>query len=368
MVPKVMRLANADLRRSYRETKMQREKDQLHSRRKKEHLNISLEKDVQSKDITTGFENYYFLHQALPEIDAATIDLSVTLFGKKLEAPLIISAMTGGIEAAKRINRNLAQAAQAAGIAMGVGSQRCAIDDPKLAITYQIRDVAPGILLFANLGAVQLNYGYSFAECQRAVDMIHADALILHLNPLHEALQRDGNTNFSGLLSKIERVCHELRVPVIVKEVGYGISQSVAKRLAAAGVSGIDISGAGGTSWSEVERHRAHSPVTDNVAATFSCWGIPTAESILIARQDAPDITLIASGGIRTGIDAAKAIALGADAVGIAAPFLKAAAISAEAVTQAINEIIEGLRITMFCIGAANLHQLKHSPLLQTKK
>lgn len=343
-------------------------KQRSNSTRKKEHLHINLEEDVQSRDITTGFESYFFLHQALPEIDAAAIDLSLTLFGKQLTAPLIISSMTGGIETARHINRNLAQAAQAMGIAMGIGSQRCAIDDPKLATTYQIRDVAPDILLFANLGAVQLNYGYSVAECQRAVEMIQADALTLHLNPLHEALQQEGNTNFSGLLSKIERVCHELAVPVIVKEVGYGISQSVAQRLVAAGVSGIDIAGAGGTSWGEVERHRAHSEALNNIAAAFSCWGIPTAESILMARRGAPGITLIASGGIRTGVDAAKAIALEADAVGIAAPLLKAAAISAEAIIQAIQESIEGLRIAMFCIGAANLNQLKHSPLLQTRE
>jgi len=343
-------------------------KHQSNSRRKKEHLHISLEEDIQSKDVTTGFENYHFLHQALPEIDAAAIDLSVTLFGKQIKAPLIISPMTGGIEAARYINRNLAQAAQAMGIAMGVGSQRCAIDKPEFAATYQIRDVAPDIFLFANLGAVQLNYGYGVAECQQAVDMIQADALMLHLNPLHEALQQDGNTNFAGLLSKIERVCHELPVPIIVKEVGYGISQSVAQKLAAAGVSGIDIAGAGGTSWGEVERHRAHGEVTDNTTAAFSHWGIPTAESILMVQQGAPGITLIASGGIRTGVDAAKAIALGADAVGIAAPLLKAADISAEAVTQAIKEIIEELRIAMFCIGAANLHQLKHSPHLQTRR
>lgn len=343
-------------------------KRQSNSTRKEEHLQINLEEDVESTGVTAGFESYHFLHQALPEIDAATIDLSVTLFGKHLKAPLIISSMTGGIEAARHINRNLAQAAQAEGVAMGVGSQRCAIDNPELAITYQIRDIAPDILLFANLGAVQLNYGYGVAECQQAVDMIQADALILHLNPLHEALQRDGNTDFSGLLSKIERVCHKLPVPVIVKEVGCGISQSVAQRLADAGVSGIDVAGAGGTSWSEVERLRARGGVVDNIAAAFRRWGIPTAESIRMAQQGAPGITLIASGGIRTGVDAAKAIALGTDAVSIASPFLKAAAISVEAITQAIKETAEGLRIAMFCIGATNLRQLKHSPFLQTRE
>ena len=340
-------------------------KNQSSSARKEEHLRINLEEDVQFSQITTGLEKYYFVHQALPEIDAADINLSTTLFGKKLKAPLIISPMTGGTETAGDINRNLAQAAQQTGIAMGVGSQRCAIETPEVNNTYQIRDVAPDILLFANLGAVQLNYGYGVAECQQAVEMIQADALILHLNTLHEALQPYGNTNFAGLLKKIERVCHELTVPVIVKEVGYGISQSVAGRLAAAGVSGIDVAGAGGTSWGEVERHRARSKSADNVAAAFKQWGIPIDESILMVQRGAPDVTMIASGGIRTGIDAAKVIALGADAAGIASPFLKVASISAEAVSQAIHEIVEGLRISMFCIGAANLHQLKHSPFLQ---
>jgi isopentenyl-diphosphate delta-isomerase len=341
---------------------------QSNSARKEEQLRINLEEDVQSRGIATGLDEYYFLHQALPEIDAAAIDLSVSLFGKQLKAPIIISSMTGGIEPSRRINRNLAQAAQATGIAMGVGSQRSAIDDPRVATTYQVRDVAPDILLFANLGAVQLNYGYGIAECQQAVEMNHADALILHLNPLQEALQQNGNTDFTDLLSKIERVCRGLSVPVIVKEVGWGISLGVAQRLIAAGVAGIDIAGAGGTSWSEVERHRADSEISKNVAAAFSHWGIPTAESIRMVQPSIPDVTLIASGGIRTGVDVAKAIALGANAVGIASPLLKAAAISAEAVTVALHEIMEELRIAMFCIGAANLHQLRHSPSLQTRQ
>ncbi len=341
---------------------------QSNSIRKEEQLRINLDEDVQSKDVTSGLEDYYFVHQALPEIDAATIDLSVSLFGKQLKAPLIISSMIGGIEAAGRINRKLAQAAQAMGIAMGVGSQRPAIDDPEVAVTYQVRDVAPDILLFANLGAVQLNYGYGIAECQQVVEMSQADALILHLNPLQEALQRNGNTNFAGLLGKIEGICRELSVPVIVKEVGWGISGGVAQRLAGAGVAGVDVAGAGGTCWSEVERHRADSETGRNLAAAFSHWGIPTAQSIRMVREGASGITLIASGGIRTGVDIAKAIALGADAVGIAAPFLKAAAVSAEAVTLAIQELTEELRIAMFCIGAGNLHQLRHSPALQTRQ
>lgn len=337
---------------------------QANSRRKEEHLRINLQQDVQFREVTTGLENYRFIHQALPEIDAAAIDLSTTLFGKRLKAPLIISSMVGGIEPSRRINRNLAQAAQAMAVAMGVGSQRPAIDAPELAPTYQVRDVAPDVLLFANLGAIQLNCGYSIAECQQAVEMIGADALILHLNPLQEALQHDGNTNFAGLLNKIKQVCRGVSVPIIVKEVGWGISESVARKLAEAGVAGIEVAGAGGTSWSEVERYRAHTETGNNVAATFASWGIPTAESIEMVRRSAPGLTLIASGGIRTGLDVAKAIALGADAAGIAAPLLRAADVSAEAVMAALQEVIEELRISMFCVGAANLKELMNSPFL----
>jgi len=261
----------------------------------------------------------------------------------------------------------LAQAAQVLGIAMGVGSQRCAIDDETTAFSYQVRSVAPDIHLFANLGAIQLNNGYGVDECRRSVDMIEADSLVLHLNPLQEALQSGGNTNFAGLLNKIERICHELQVPVIVKEVGCGISDDVARKLASIGVAGIDISGAGGTSWSEVERYRTNTRMGNNVAASFASWGIPTAESIQRVRRGATELTLIASGGIRTGLDVAKAIALGADLAGIAAPLLKAANESAECVIVALCEIIEGLRISMFCIGASCLMELKNSSLLKKK-
>jgi isopentenyl-diphosphate delta-isomerase len=341
--------------------------DQANKRRKKEQLQITLNEDVEFKEVATGLDDYLFIHQALPEIDLAAVNLSCPLFGETLKAPLVISSMVGGIDAAAGINQNLAQAAQAVGVAMGVGSQRCAIDDSGTASTYEVRDIAPDILLFANLGAVQLNYGYGVSECRRAVEMVGADALILHLNPLQEALQPEGNTNFGGLLSKIEQVCRELPVPVIVKEVGCGISESVAQMLAKAGVAAIDVGGAGGTSWSEVERYRAQRELGNNTAATFASWGIPTVQSIEMVRCAAPGLTLIASGGIRTGLDVAKAIALGADAAGVAAPLLKAASISAETVMAALREIIEGLRISMFCIGAANLKELKDSSLLKRK-
>ena len=341
--------------------------NQTNSRRKEEHLHIALNNDVGFTQVSTGLEDYYFIHQALPETDLTRVDLRTSLFSKTLNAPLIISSMVGGIDAARQINRNLAQAAQAMGVAMGVGSQRCAIDDPETTSTYDIRDVAPDILLFANLGAVQLNHGYGIIECRRAMEMIGADALILHVNPLQEALQHDGNTNFVGLLRKIEQVCRELPIPVIVKEVGFGISENVAKMLAKAGVAAIDVAGAGGTSWSEVERYRTHAETDNNIAATFASWGIPTAESIEIVRRGAPGVILIASGGIRTGLDVAKAIALGADAAGVAAPLLKAASVSAESVMAALQEVIEGLRISMFCIGATSLKKLKGSPFLRKK-
>jgi len=276
--------------------------------------------------------------------------------------------MTGGVRQAQRINRNLARAAQKLGIAMGVGSQRAAIDNPDVADTFQIRDVAPDILLFANLGAVQLNYGYGIKECQRAVEMIEADALMFHLNPLQEALQPEGQTNFSGLLRKIERICQRLTVPVVIKEVGWGISETVARKLVDIGVSGLDVAGAGGTSWGEVERHRARSDNHSRIAKNFASWGIPTVESIQTVRRTAPDITLIASGGLRTGIDVAKAISLGADAAGIAAPLLRAANVSTGSVIESVNEIIDVLRTTMFCIGAANLAELKDSPYLEKIK
>ena len=335
------------------------------SRRKQEQLDIALNENVEFKDICTGLDDYRFLHQALPEIDLAAVNLSISLFGKALAAPLVISPMVGGIEAATKINRNLAKVAQTAGIAMGVGSQRCAIDDVTMASSYKVRDVAPDILLFANLGAVQLNHGYGVKECRQAVEMIGANALILHLNPLQEALQPQGNTDFTGLLGKIKQMCRELSVPVIVKEVGCGISENTAQMLAKAGVAGIDIASAGGTSWSEIERYRAETPLRNNIAAAFASWGIPTAESIIMTRQGVPDLTLIASGGIRTGVDVAKAIALGADAVGIATPLLKAVSVSTESALAAVQEIIEELRIVMFCLGATSIKELKNSPFLK---
>jgi len=336
----------------------------MHSQRKLEHLRICLEEDVGFPKLTTGFERYQFVHQALPELNLSQVDTAIPFLGHGLQAPILIAAMTGGTEAAQSINRHLAMAAQELGLGFGVGSQRAAIEDPALAHTYQVRDVAPHIFLTANLGAVQLNHGYSVADCQRAVDMIQADALVLHLNPLQESLQGDGNTDFDGVLARIEAVCRALPVPVLAKEVGWGLSEEAARRLVSVGVAGLDVAGAGGTSWSEVEKHRATTETARRVAEAFAHWGIPTAESIRLARRGAPDLALIGSGGVRTGVDAAKTIALGADAAGLAGPLLRPATVSAEAVIQWLQQLIAELRIAMFCVGARTVADLRQAPLI----
>ncbi len=330
----------------------------VHDRRKADHIRINLEENVQFPSLTNGFEHYRLLHCALPELDLMAIDLGVELLGKRLRLPLIISSMTGGTEAAGAINRNLDKGAQASGIAMGIGSQRTALEQAETANTFRVRSVAPDILLFANLGAVQLNYGYSVDQCRRAVEMVEADALILHLNPLQEALQSDGDWNWAGLLGKIALVCRAVGVPVVAKEVGWGISETTARRLADAGVSAIDVAGSGGTSWSEVEYHRAPTESLRRLARAFADWGIPTAEALEMAKHGAPDLTVIASGGIRDGIEAAKALALGAAAAGVASPFLKAAAASAEEVIAAIDQFAAELRVAMFCAGAGSVAAL----------
>ncbi len=273
--------------------------------------------------------------------------------------------MTGGTEEALRLNRLLGAAAQEFGFAMGVGSQRAAIEDPDLAFSFRLRDIAPDALLLANLGAIQLNRGYSVDACQTAVDMIEADGLILHLNPLQEALQPEGETNFSGLLKKIESVCKTLRVPVVVKEVGWGISEEAARMLVNAGVAAIDVAGAGGTSWSQVEMYRMEDPYQMAVAAAFRDWGIPTAESILAVRRVTPEMPVIASGGLRNGVDAAKCLALGANLCGLAGMFLKAAAKSYDDVQRTAEMLTRQLRIAMFSAGVSDISQLNRDLLKQ---
>jgi len=336
----------------------------IHEKRKADHIRINLEEDVAFKKLTNGLEHYFFMHRALPEIDLAAVDTQVTVLGKTLRTPLLISSMTGGTARAREINRTLAAGAQAAGIAMGLGSMRAAIEDQSLEDTYRVRDVAPDILLFANLGAVQLNYGYGLAECRRAVEMIEADALILHFNALQEAVQPEGDGNFAGLLGKVETVCRAMPVPVVAKEVGWGFSAEDARRLAEAGVAAIDVAGAGGTSWSQVEMHRAPTARHARVAGAFIDWGIPTAVSLSYCREAAPGLVLFASGGIRDGIETAKCVALGASLVGLAGEFLRAAdAGGPEGVVELSETLTDELRVAMFCAGAGNITTLAQTPL-----
>ena len=330
--------------------------------RKNEHLEINLEKDVSSSR-SNGFEKFAFIHEALPEISLMDVKTETIFLRKTLKIPLLISSMTGGTPKGESINLRLAEAANETGIAMGVGSQRADIEKRDWSSASKIREVAQTIPLYANLGAVQMNYGFSVYDCQYAVDRISADALILHLNPLQEALQPEGQTNFKGLAKKIETVCKTLKVPVIVKEVGWGISAKTAKQLIDLGVSAIDVAGAGGTSWSEVEKFRATDDRRYRLAALFKDWGIPTAEAVVQVRESIPGIPLIASGGINTGIDIAKAIALGANIAGIARSFLLAANESTEAVIAKIMEIKTELQTTMFAIGAESIKALEQSKI-----
>jgi len=326
--------------------------------RKSDDIKINLEQDVRS-GLTSGLERYQFIHEALPELELEAVDTSLALFGKKLAAPILISSMTGGTQDAGKINRRLAEAAQECCAAMSVGSQRAALEDPRQIPSYAItRKVAPNILLFANLGAVQLNYGYGLDDCRRAVDMLQADALFLHLNPLQEAVQTGGDTNFAGLAKKIEGISTKLEVPVIVKEVGWGISEKTAQMLAECGVAAVDVAGAGGTSWSQVEMHRAPDDFTRQLAATFVSWGIPTANSILNVRKAAPEMTIFASGGLKDGLDIAKCIALGATLGGMAGQFLKAAAVSTSKVVELLRLTRQQIRVVMFGTSAVDLKTL----------
>ncbi|MCA9938874.1 MAG: type 2 isopentenyl-diphosphate Delta-isomerase [Anaerolineales bacterium] len=335
--------------------------------RKADHIRINVEEDVAFKALSTGLEKVTFLHQALPEYNLAEIDTSSVLWGKRLSTPVFISSMTGGTEEAYQINRALAMAAQQVGMAMGLGSMRAAIENDNLAYTFQVRDVAPDILLFANVGAVQLNYGYGPAQMQRAVEMAQADALILHFNALQEAVQPEGDGDFRGLLGKVEALCRHFPVPVIAKEVGWGFDAATARRLADAGIAAIDVAGAGGTSWSQVEMYRAPTMRHARIAGNFIDWGIPTADAVRFCRQGAPNLPIFASGGLKTGIDIAKCIALGANLGGIAGDFLRAAVSGGvEEVVELADTITQELRIAMFCAGAADLHQLGQTPLHPT--
>jgi isopentenyl-diphosphate Delta-isomerase len=334
--------------------------------RKADHLRICLDETVQCQGITNGFERYRFEHCCLPELDYAEISIATQFLQKSLAAPLLISSMTGGTPLAKTINLRLAQMAQHYKIAMGVGSQRIALEKPEVANTFAVRAQAPDILLFANLGAVQLNYGCTLEDAQRLVDTLEADALILHLNPLQECIQSHGDRDFRGLFAKLETLCQRLTVPVIAKEVGNGISAALATQLMNVGISALDVAGAGGTSWAKVEGERAEDDLQRRLGDTFADWGMPTADCITAIRAQHSTVPLIASGGLRNGLDVAKAIALGADLAGMAFPFLKAAHHSEKALFSLMDVLIAELKTTLFCTGSANLAALYPAKLCPT--
>lgn len=335
------------------------------TQRKNAHVDAVLSGRVNYRDKTTGFENIHFMHEALPELHLAQIDMSTTFLGKSLALPFLISSMTGGPSQAETINGNLAEAAECLGIAFAVGSQRVAISRGELGgFGKQLRQRAPTVPIFANLGAVQLVHDFGLDELRRAVDMIEADALILHLNPLQEALQIGGNIDWRGVEAAIATVCQKLEVPIIVKEVGFGISPATAKRLASCGVSAIDIAGAGGTSWAAVEGAISNDPELAALAEMFRDWGVPTALSLQSVRETLPQMPLIGSGGIRTGLDIAKAIRLGADLVAQAGAVLAQAMHGPEAVISHFQSLASALRLACFVTGSSDLAKLRSAKLM----
>lgn len=329
------------------------------NKRKTEHIRICLTENVEGVNKTTGLEGISFIHNALPEIDFADIRLDTTFLGHDLKAPFLVSSMTGGSELASKINRNLAIAAEEKGWAIALGSTRALLESEAHEDSFLIRKYARSVPLIANLGAVQLNYGYGVEECQRIVDLTEADSLVLHLNSLQEVVQDGGDLNFSNLLPKIEKVCQALSVPVGVKEVGFGIDGTVAEKLYQAGISYIDVAGAGGTSWSQVEKLRTQDPLRKAAAEAFNSWGIPTKDCIVSVRSKLSNVPIVASGGMKTGLDAAKAITIGADMIGFARQLLQAATETPEAVIRTMEQIELEMKMTMFGIGVKSIEGLK---------
>ena len=334
-------------------------------KRKADHIRICLEEKAQARKATAGFEDIQLVHRALPEIDKQEINLSTTFLGKKFNAPLIVGAMTGGTEEATQINASIAEAVEKLGLGMGVGSQRAAIEDQKLEKTYAVaRKKAPSAFLIANIGGVQLVHGYGLKEVKKVIEMIDADAVAVHLNALQEAVQPEGQTNFKGVLAKISEIARGLDVPVIVKETGCGISAEDAKALEASGVKAIDVGGVGGTSFAAVEYYRS---TTNSLGEVFWDWGIPTSVSLIETVQTVK-VPVVASGGVRSGMDIAKSLALNANLASIAQPVLGAAVKGASETEEVLSCLIEELRNVMFLVGAENLESLAKAPLVVTGK
>jgi len=332
----------------------------LTQQRKDDHLRITLDQDVAST-ASSGFGTFQFVHQALPEVNYDAITLDQTFLGKQLKAPLLISCMTGGTQRAQEINERLARSAHTHTIAMGLGSMRVLLKDPSLLPTFQVRTWAPECLVLANVGAVQLQQDVTAEDVCELAKRVEADAVVLHLNPLQEVLQPEGDRNWQGVLGKIAHLVRHVTIPVVVKEVGHGLSRRAIASLKDVGVAALDVAGAGGTSWSQVEAHRANTPLQATVAQSFQGWGIPTALSLTWAREIAPQMPLIASGGLRSGLDVAKALYLGADLCGIAHPFLLAATQSQDALDGAIALILEQLKVILFATGSGTLDALRNA-------
>ncbi|PWJ87464.1 isopentenyl-diphosphate delta-isomerase [Mesorhizobium loti] len=338
--------------------------DNIPGRRKDDHLDIVLDRRTAPATVAAGWEYIRFEHCALPELDLTQIDLRASLLGKTMRAPLLISSMTGGVPRAEAINRHLSEAAQALGIAMCVGSQRVSLQSRNSqGLTRALRRMAPDIPLLANIGAAQLREADGLDLARRAVDALEADGLIVHLNALQEAVQPEGDRDWRGVLAQIARAARSVDVPIVAKEVGSGLSASVACALVKAGVAVIDVAGAGGTSWAAVEGERARD-ADRAVAMAFADWGIPTPASVQAVRRALPTVKLIASGGIRDGVDVAKAIRLGADIAGQAAGVLRAATVSTEAVVAHFEIVIRQLAVACFCTGSADLAALRQARLL----
>ena len=337
--------------------------------RKKEGIVIPLTRNVQAKESSTYLEYVKLIHNALPEIDFDAVETNQKFLSHHFKAPIIIDSMTGGTPEATKINSRLSLAAEKFGLGMGLGSQRAGLLSSELAETYSIaRSNAPNAFLVANIGGAQLSKGLKIKDIKNMIEMIEADALVVHLNPLQELIQPEGEPKYKGVLSKIKEICTNFDIPIIVKEVGAGISMEVAKRLQSAGVSAINVAGSGGTSWAGVEKLRAetaHDSNKINLGELFWDWGIPTAVSLIEVRNSVR-IQVIASGGIRNGLEIAKCIALGANMCGMAFPFLRHASKSLENLYEFTNRTLIELRGAMFLVGSKNINQLGKSRFIVT--